>query len=141
MESIQKHFIINNETLKLLIETMHKNNITYDLVPLHQHWRNTAEWAIQTFKNHLLSSIATCHSDFSIREWDRILLQYKLKSNLLWDSRINPKFSSWSYLFGNHISNRVLLLPPDTKVIVHEKSSQRKTWDYHGVPSWYTELL
>ena len=34
--------------------------MTFELVPPNQHRRNTAERAIRTFKNHLLSGLATC---------------------------------------------------------------------------------
>jgi hypothetical protein len=29
------------------------------------------------------------------------------------------------------------LAPPGTKVVIHEKPQQRKTWDPHGAEGWY----
>ena len=133
-----KHYVLDNEASKLLMDTMTNQNITFELVPPHQHRRNAAERAIRTFKNHLLAGLATCHPDFPIREWDRLLSQCELTLNLLRNSRINPKLSAWASLFGVHDFNKVPLLPPGTKVIVHEKPAKRGSWSFHGVHGWYT---
>ena len=133
-----KHFVLDNEASELLKDTMKANKVTYELVPPHQHRRNAAVRAICTLKNHLISGLATCHPDFPLREWDRFLTQCELIVNLLRNSRINPKLSVWAYLFGNHNFNKVPLLPSGTKVIIHEKPSQRRSWGFHGVDGWYT---
>ena len=132
-----KHYIMDNETSNMITDTMEEHKVTFQLVPPHQHRRNAAERAIRTCKNHLLAGLATCHPDFPIREWDRLLGQCELTLNLLRNSRINPELSAWSYLFGNFDFNRTPLLPPGTKVIIHEKPQQRKSWAFHGVNAWY----
>lgn len=106
--------------------------ITFELVPPHQHRRNATERAIRTYENHLLAGIATCDPDYPIREWDRLLEQADLTLNILRTSRINPQLSAWVYLNGNHNFNKVPLLPPGTKVIIHVKPDKRASWDYHG---------
>ena len=113
---------------------MQDHNITFQMVPSHQHRRNAAERAIRTFKNHLLAGLATCHPDFPIREWDRIIPQCELTLNLLRNSRINPKLSAQAYFFGNFDFNKT---PPGTKILVHEKPLQRRTWAMHGINGWY----
>ena len=45
-------YIIDNEASRQLKEVMAKENITYQLVPPHNHRANLAERAIQTFKYH-----------------------------------------------------------------------------------------
>ena len=129
--------MLDNETLKVLTNAMYENDVTFEFVPPHQHRRNTAERAIRTMKNHLMAGIATCHPDFPIREWDRLLPQCELTLNLLRNSRINPNLSAWAYLFGNHDFSKVPLLPPGTKVVVHEKPTQRSTF---GFP-WTTRMV
>ena len=64
------HFILDNELSSDLRECFKKYNIKFQRVPPHIHRRNAAERAIQTFKNHLLSGLATCNSKFPIAEWD-----------------------------------------------------------------------
>lgn len=129
--------ILDNEISPELGAALDKEQIAYQLAPPGMHRTIIAERAIRTYKNHLLAGLATCHPNYPIREWDRILVQSELTLNLLRNSRINPKLSSWAYLFGNHDFNKVPLLPPGTQVIIHSKPNDRKSWDYHGVDGWY----
>ena len=57
--------------------------------------------------------------------------------NLLRNSRVNPALSAWAYHFGNHDFNKVPLVPPGTKVVLHSKPEQRKSWAFHGEQGWY----
>ena len=68
------------------------------LVSPHQHRRNADEKAIKTVKSHLLSGLATCHKQFPIIEWDRILPQAEITLNLLRNCCIHPHLSAWAYL-------------------------------------------
>ena len=81
--------------------------------------------------------MATCDPKYPIREWDRLLEQAELTLNLLRNSRVNPSLSSWAYLFGNHDFNKVPLVPPGTKVILHSRPNDRASWDFHGIDGWY----
>ena len=47
------------------------------------HWHNAAEWAIRTFKNHMMDGFATCDKNFPVAEWDRLLQQAEITLNLL----------------------------------------------------------
>ena len=132
-----KLHVLDNEASATLKEALRKNNITYQLAPPNQHRINAAERAIRTYKNHLLAGIATCDPDFPIREWDRLLEQCDLTLNLLRNARANPNLSAWAYLHGVHDFNRSPLLPPGTKVLIHEKPSKRKSWAFHGEKGWY----
>ena len=40
-------------------------------------------------------------------------------------------------LVGNYDFNKVPLAPPDTKVVLHSKPSNRKSWAVHGEQGWY----
>ena len=129
--------ILDNEVSATMKHAFETNGIKFQLVPPHQHRRNAAERAIRTFKNHLLAGLATCDPTFPIREWDRILQQCELTLNLLRNSRVNPQLSAWAYLFGNYNFNKIPLAPPGTKVLVHSKPGDRKTWSYHGEEGFY----
>jgi len=109
-------------------------------MPPHHHRRNAAERAICTCKNNFLSGLVTCGPSFPLREWDRLIFQAELKMNLLQNSRVNPVLSIWVYLFGNHNFNKSTLAPPGTKVVLHSKPSQRKSWAIHGEQGWYIGL-
>ena len=64
------------------------------------HRRNAAERAIQTFKDHFIAGLASVDPQFPIQEWDRLLPQATITLNLLRNARVNPKLSSYAYLFG-----------------------------------------
>ena len=132
-----KTYILDNECSSKFKSTLEDHNVDIELVPPHQHRRNSAERAIRTFKNHFLAGLATCDPDFPLREWDCLLDQAELTLNLLRNSRINPALSAWAYLFGNFNFNKSPLLPPGTKVVLHSKPTQRKSWAFHGEQGWY----
>ena len=130
-------YILDNECSKDFQNTLQEHNVSFELVPPHQHRRNAAERAIRTFKNHFLAGLATCHKDFPIRQWDRLVDQAELTLNLLRNSRVNPNLSAWAYLFGNHDFNKVPLAPPGAKIVLHSKPTQRKSWAFHGETGFY----
>ena len=133
-----KLYIMDNEASLDLKSSMTKNNIAYELVPPMVHRRNAAERAIQTFKNHFLAGLASVDPNFPISEWDRLLPQALLTLNLLRHARVNPKLSSYAYLFGVFDFNKTPLAPPGTRVSVHNKADQRASWARRGLPAWYT---
>ena len=132
-----KIYIMDNEASHDLKQTCKKYGLDYQLVPPHMHRRNAAERAIQSFKNHFLAFLATCDPNFPVEEWDRLLEHCLLSLNLLRNSRVNPKLSSWAYLFGNFDFNATPLVPPGTKILLHLKSKVRGSWSYHGEEGWY----
>ena len=99
--------------------------------------RNAAERAIQTSKDHLLSGLVACHSQFPITKWDRLLQQAKVTLNLLRTSRVNPKLSAHSFINGPFDFNAAPIAPPGSKVVIHKKSDSRNSWDYRGKTGWY----
>ena len=131
------NIILDNECSNELRKALQKNNIIFQLVPPDAHRRNAAERAICTFKHHFLSTLATCHTDFPIAEWDRLLPQSQMTLNLLRAARCNPNLSAYAYLAGPHNFNKVPLAPPGTKVFVHAKPHKRQSWAYHGHVGWY----
>ena len=132
-----KKYILDNECSAKFKDILTENEIEYELVPPHQHRRNAAERAIRTFKNHFLAGLATCDPDFPLREWDRLVTQAELTLNLLRNSRVNPNLSAWAYLFGNFDFNKSPLAPPGTKIVIHSKPANRKSWAFHGEQGWY----
>ncbi len=56
----------------------------------HNHRVNAAKRAIQTFKDHFSSALATTDSKFPLQLWDRLTSQVETTLNLMRDSQINP---------------------------------------------------
>ena len=132
------NYVMDNEASAELKLAMEDNNTTYQLVPPHDHRNNLAERAIQTFKHHFKAGLASTDPNFPLSEWDRLLEQANITLNLLRSSRVNPKLSAYTYLFGEFNFNATPLPPPGTKVIAHTNASNRKTWDLNGQTGWYT---
>ena len=121
-------FILDNEVSFEFKKALDKKQVAFQLVPPHTHLRNAAERAICTFKNHFIAVLATADPDYPGSEWDRLLPQAELTLNLLRNSWVNPHLSPYAYLFGQFDFNATPLAPAGTKVLVHEKPSQRASW-------------
>ena len=130
-------WILDNEASQELKAAITKQQAQYQLVPPYTHRANALEQAIQTFKNHFKSGIASLDPDFPMSEWDRLLEQCFLTLNLLRGARLNPKLSAYAFLFGAFNFNATPLVPPGTRVIVHSKPEKRASWDPNGRDGWY----
>ena len=119
-----KLYILDNEVSFEFKTALQKRQLAFQLVPSHVHCRNAAERVIHTFKNHFLAVLATADPEFPVSEWDRLLPQAELTLNLLCPCCVNPRLSSYAYLFGHFDSNKTPLAPAGTKVLVHEKPKQ-----------------
>ena len=109
----------------------------FQLIPPHLHRRNSAEREIQTFKNHFIAGLASVNKNFLVHIWFRLLPQCLLTLNLLRPSRINPKLSAYAHLHGAFDFNRTPLVPPGTKIIIHDKPAIRGSWETRGYEGWY----
>ena len=128
---------MDNEASTDLKNCIVKHKISYQLTPPNMHRINALERAIRTFKNHFLAGLATIDPKFPIREWDRLLPQAELTLNLLRNTRLNPKISAHEAIYGSFDFNRTPMAPPGTKVVIHDKSTKRASWAYHGQMGFY----
>jgi hypothetical protein len=69
--------------------------------------------------------------------WDRILPQAVITLNMLRTSRINPKLSATTHIFGQHDYNRAPMAPTGKRIIAHETPIRRKMAAPHGQDGWY----
>ena len=90
-------YIMDNEFSAELKLALAQNHVKYKKVPPHSHRNNLAERAIQTYKSHFKSGLASCDPNFPLTQWDRLIEQCNITLNLLRSSRYNPKLSSWSF--------------------------------------------
>jgi hypothetical protein len=104
--------ILDNECSAELKAAFKKYNVVFQLVPPHLHRSNAAKRAIQTWKNHFCSGLATCDPKFPLTEWDLLMPQADITLNLLRSSRRQPKLSAYACLFGNFDFNKTPLAPP-----------------------------
>ena len=123
--SIVKDYLKNEKKIELL------------LAPPYLHRINTAEKAIDIFKCHFITGLATVDPSFPLHLWCRLLDLATTTLNLLRPSRINPKLSAHELLEGTFDYNKTPIAPPGCKVLAHDSVDKRKTWDAHGVDGWY----
>ena len=110
--------------------------ISFQRVPPACHRASSAERAIQTTKAHFKAGLATVDPNFPIREWNRLINQAEMTLNLLWSARVNPKLSAYAYIFGQFDYNKTPIVPPGTRVFVHDKAEKRSTWAPNGEAGW-----
>ena len=129
--------ILDNECSTALKEFFHKNTLAFKLVTLHDHCRNTAERAIGIFKVHFISGLKSLYPTFPMHLRFRLFPQAIQKINLLHASRINPWLSYNAQINREFDFSKTPLAPPSTKVLIHERPVQRKTWAPHGIKGFY----
>jgi hypothetical protein len=74
---------------------------------------------------------------FPMHLWDILLPQAVMKLIVLRTSRLNPKLSAATHIFGKYDFNRAPMAPPETIIIAHETPSRRRPWAPHGLYGWY----
>jgi hypothetical protein len=132
-----KLMTLDNEASKLLKTYLHQQDITFQLVPPYSHRRNSAERAIRSFKDHLIARLCSTDKSFPMHLLDILLPQAVITLNMLRISRINPKLSAATHIFGQYDFNRAPMAPPGTIIVAHETPSSRRTWAPHGQYGWY----
>ena len=68
--------------------------------------------------------------------WYQITQQAGMELNMLCTERTNPKISAYELLEGQFGYNRSPLELPGSKVIIHGKPQQLKSWAPHGNQAW-----
>ena len=71
------------------------------LVEPHNHHVNAAKRAIQTFKDHFISALATTDIEFPLQLWNKLTSQVVATLNLMRASRINPRISAYEAIWGS----------------------------------------
>jgi hypothetical protein len=128
---------LDNECPQEMIIAIIANGTKYQLAPPGDHKTNREERAVQTFKNHFISTLFGADSKFPANQWDRLITQAVMTLNMLLPSRINPKLSAYNQIWVNFNFNTTPLAPPGCRVVVHESPESRRTWASHGVQGFY----
>ena len=74
---------IDNEVSKILIESIESKCLKHQLASPHDHRLNPAERAVQTWKNHFISNLHGCDSEFPAYKWCEIMHQCEMTLNML----------------------------------------------------------
>ena len=99
-----------------------KNNIKYQLLPPFSHRIIAAERAICTCKNHFITGIFSVDPNFSMKLWDKMIIQSVITLNLLRPPRRYPNISEYKAFKGKFNYDATPLAPPGCKVIALEST-------------------
>ncbi len=98
---------------------------------------NVAERAIQTFKPHFISALATTDGKFPLQLWDRLTPQIEATLNMLQSLHIDPTMSTYEAIHGPYDWNQFPLAPPGCKAVIYEAPELCGSWASHGTDAWY----
>ena len=128
---------MDGETSDELEKFITKKHIAIQFCPPSNHRALKAERAVQTAKNHFIASFCTTDPTYPMHEWDLLAPQIEMTLNLMRGSAINPTISAWHHVHGLFKWANTPLAPIGMKVLIHERSSDRKSWDPHGKDGFY----
>jgi hypothetical protein len=110
--------------------------MAYHLVPPDNKRTNTAERAIQTFKRHFVSVLASTHPAFPINHWPELLPQAEMTLNMMRPYADLLTISAYNgaqrepYDFLSHP-----IAPCGTLIVAH--NPRRETWDNFGTVGFH----
>ena len=129
--------ICDNECPEAFKKFLNVQHVTLQKVPPYDHRTNPAEKAIDTFKSHFISGLASLHLEFPLHLWDCLIPHAEITLNLLRKSNQHPHLFPYAHWNGMYDYNAHPLSPPGCKTVVHKTLGQRATWDEKGAVAWY----
>jgi hypothetical protein len=127
-----KHNCLDNECSAEFKQCIAKNRMTHELVPLDCHQRNIAKWAIQMFKNHVVSILSGVDNRFPLSLWCHLVRPEELTINLLQQSNVAPKVSTYAHIHGQHFYMKCPFAPLGCAGMAPIKPKNRQSWDVHA---------
>jgi hypothetical protein len=106
-----KQNILENKCSEKFKSTIRKSDMTFQLVPPHDHWRKIAKKVIQTFKVHVISILCGTDKDFLLYFWCHFLQQIDHTLNKIQSARVTPTVSTYTYLWRQHDYNSNTFFP------------------------------
>ena len=130
--------ILDNETSYLVEQYFKSENVLFQYVPPNDHRANRAERAIQSFKNHMISSLSTVSALFPMKKWPLLIEQVLLTLNHLRPWSANPSISAYEGLHKVKFDfNKYQLRPVGTYAKVFVDPNERSSWAPHGENAIY----
>jgi hypothetical protein len=86
----------------------------------HYHHVNAAERAIQTFKAHFVSALATTNSKSPLQLWDQLTPQVNSTLNMMHPSHVNPNISAYAAVHSPYNWTHFPLAPLGCKAVVYK---------------------
>jgi hypothetical protein len=129
--------ILNNECSDQFKKQIKLNNMTYQLIPPHDHRRHRVDKAIQTFKDHFISILCGLDASFPLHLWDRLLVQAEHTLNMVHPAWMLKAVLAYTYLYEQHDYNSHPFAPLRCKVEAHVVPEIWETWAPHTTSGYY----
>ena len=127
---------MKNEATKAIKAYLTSQQCKLQLVNPNSHRVNTAERAIQTFKNRFIRALGTTDVNFPIQLWDKLAPQVQESINILRQSGVRPEMSAYKAMEGPYDWNRYPLAPPVTNAVIYKDLDTRASWAPHVLDAW-----
>ena len=102
---------------------MQAQNGAVQFVKPNNHRVNAAKRAIQTFKNHFISSLCTTNPDFPFQLWNHLTEQAVITCNILRRSQLNPDIAAYEQVHGAKYKwTAHPMAPPGTRAVIHSST-------------------
>jgi hypothetical protein len=121
--------VMDNQAAAPIKTFMESQQGTTQFVEPNNHRVNAAKRAIQTFKNHFISSLCTTDPKFPLQLWNHLTQQAVITCNILQHSCINPNISAFEQLHRTKFDwNAHSMAPPGTRAVIHSSPLIRASW-------------
>jgi hypothetical protein len=127
--------VMDNKCSKTAKKHIQAKKMTIQLVPPHNHHVNAAICTIGTFKEHIVTALATVDMLCPLQLWDEFLPHVELTLNLLRFSHHNPLISANQKLYSQFNFNKMPLAPLGTKALVYNNPATQASWAPHATVS------
>ena len=124
--------ICDNECPKAFKIFLKEEKINLQLVPPYDHRTNPAEKAIDNFKSHFITGLASLLPTFTMHLWNRLIEHAVITLNLLRKIKLHPKISAYAHIYGAFDFNRIPLDPPGCVALAYDSPEKRATWNTKG---------
>ena len=109
-------------------------------MPPRIHCVNVAKLAIRTWKDRFIAGLVSIDTQFPVHLWFCLIPQATMTLNVLRLCRKTPTMLVYTAIEEPFDFSKTPLAPPGTKMLVHKKLQQQKTWGIYGIPGWYIGL-
>jgi hypothetical protein len=123
--------VLDNKISTAYTSAITTSGMSYQQVPPNDHPQNIAENAIQTWKDHFVSTLSSTDNNFPLHLWCQLIPQMERQLNLLHQSHSNPKISSYAHLSGHHNYKCHSFVPIRMEALVHDKPHCQKSFAQH----------
>jgi hypothetical protein len=128
--------MMDNQATKDIKNRLDEKQCNLLLGESHNHCVNVAERAIQTFKVHFISALATTDGKFPLQLWDHLIPQVESTLNMMRPLCVNPNISTYKAIHGPYDWNCFSLAPPGCKAVVYKSPETLGSWGSRGIDAW-----